>query len=169
MPMSPGWRAAGCSAAVMVAPWAPACRRWRPIVQLIEGAPRRRRRDRPHHRQPQGDRLHAAAHGCLELVSSANRVVRLTNKLLSKIRIPRVSGAGILPPKTCLMLPPQRRQTGNTGSRGHDPGLALALGNIAAITDPKCSLVGGGVAPAGDMLLVLLSRHCTGQRLPLLP
>ena len=72
---------------------------------------------------------------------------------------PAPCGAGILPPKDVFDAARSGDKLAQQEVEDMTLTLALALGNIAAITDPEMFLVGGGVARAGDVLLEPLSRH----------
>ncbi len=99
-------------------------------------------------------------HGCLEQYSSATGVVRCMNKLLEQNPdVPCTLRGRALAAKDVFDAARSGDKLAQQEVEDMTLTLALALGNIAAITDPEMFLVGGGVARAGDVLLEPLSRH----------
>lgn len=99
-------------------------------------------------------------HGCLEQYSSATGVVRCMNKLLEQNPdIPCTLRGRDFAAKDVFDAARSGDKLAQQEVEDMTLTLALALGNIAAITDPEMFLVGGGVARAGDVLLEPLSRH----------
>lgn len=99
-------------------------------------------------------------HGCLEQYSSATGVVRCMNKLLEQNPdVPCTLRGRDFAAKDVFDAARSGDKLAQQEVEGMTLTLALALGNIAAITDPEMFLVGGGVARAGDVLLEPLSRH----------
>lgn len=99
-------------------------------------------------------------HGCLEQYSSATGVVRCMNKLLEQNPdVPCTLRGRDFAAKDVFDAARSGDKLAQQEVEDMTLTLALALGNIAAITDPEMFLVGGGVARAGDVLLEPLSRH----------
>lgn len=99
-------------------------------------------------------------HGCLEQYSSATGVVRCMNKLLEQNPdVPCTLRGRDFAAKDVFDAARSGDKLAQQEIEDMTLTLALALGNIAAITDPEMFLVGGGVARAGDVLLEPLSRH----------
>ncbi len=99
-------------------------------------------------------------HGCLEQYSSATGVVRCMNKLLKQNPdVPCTLRGRDFAAKDVFDAARSGDKLAQQEVEDMTLTLALALGNIAAITDPEMFLVGGGVARAGDVLLEPLSRH----------
>lgn len=99
-------------------------------------------------------------HGCLEQYSSATGVVRCMNKLLEQNPdIPCTLRGTEFAAKDVFDAARSGDALAQQEVDEMAYTLALALGNIAAITDPEMFLVGGGVARAGDVLLEPLNRH----------
>ena len=99
-------------------------------------------------------------HGCLEQYSSATGVVRCMNKLLEhNPDVPCTLRGRDFAAKDVFDAARSGDKLAQQEVEDMTLTLALALGNIAAITDPEMFLVGGGVARAGDVLLEPLSRH----------
>ena len=99
-------------------------------------------------------------HGCLEQYSSATGVVRCMNKLLEQNPdVPCTLRGRDFAAKDEFDAARSGDKLAQQEVEDMTLTLALALGNIAAITDPEMFLVGGGVARAGDVLLEPLSRH----------
>lgn len=99
-------------------------------------------------------------HGCLEQYSSATGVVRCMNKLLEQnLDVPCTLRGRDFAAKDVFDAARSGDKLAQQEVEDMTLTLALALGNIAAITDPEMFLVGGGVARAGDVLLEPLSRH----------
>ena len=99
-------------------------------------------------------------HGCLEQYSSATGVVRCMNKLLEQNPdVPCTLRGRDFAAKDVFDAARSGDKLALQEVEDMTLTLALALGNIAAITDPEMFLVGGGVARAGDVLLEPLSRH----------
>lgn len=99
-------------------------------------------------------------HGCLEQYSSATGVVRCMNKLLEQNPdVPCALRGRDFAAKDVFDAARSGDKLAQQEVEDMTLTLALALGNIAAITDPEMFLVGGGVARAGDVLLEPLSRH----------
>lgn len=99
-------------------------------------------------------------HGCLEQYSSATGVVRCMNKLLEQNPdVPCTLRSRDFAAKDVFDAARSGDKLAQQEVEDMTLTLALALGNIAAITDPEMFLVGGGVARAGDVLLEPLSRH----------
>ena len=99
-------------------------------------------------------------HGCLEQYSSATGVVRCMNKLLEQNPdVPCTLRGRDFAAKDVFDAARSGDKLAQQEVEDMTLTLALALGNIAAITDPEMFLVGGGVARAGDVLLAPLSRH----------
>lgn len=99
-------------------------------------------------------------HGCLEQYSSATGVVRCMNKLLEQNPdVPCILRGRDFAAKDVFDAARSGDKLAQQEVEDMTLTLALALGNIAAITDPEMFLVGGGVARAGDVLLEPLSRH----------
>lgn len=99
-------------------------------------------------------------HGCLEQYSSATGVVRCMNKLLEQNPdVPCTLRGRNFAAKDVFDAARSGDKLAQQEVEDMTLTLALALGNIAAITDPEMFLVGGGVARAGDVLLEPLSRH----------
>ena len=99
-------------------------------------------------------------HGCLEQYSSATGVVRCMNKLLEQNPDgPCTLRGRDFAAKDVFDAARSGDKLAQQEVEDMTLTLALALGNIAAITDPEMFLVGGGVARAGDVLLEPLSRH----------
>ena len=99
-------------------------------------------------------------HGCLEQYSSATGVVRCMNKLLEQNSdVPCTLRGRDFAAKDVFDAARSGDKLAQQEVEDMTLTLALALGNIAAITDPEMFLVGGGVARAGDVLLEPLSRH----------
>lgn len=99
-------------------------------------------------------------HGCLEQYSSATGVVGCMNKLLEQNPdVPCTLRGRDFAAKDVFDAARSGDKLAQQEVEDMTLTLALALGNIAAITDPEMFLVGGGVARAGDVLLEPLSRH----------
>ena len=99
-------------------------------------------------------------HGHLEQYSSATGVVRCMNKLLEQNPdVPCTLRGRDFAAKDVFDAARSGDKLAQQEVEDMTLTLALALGNIAAITDPEMFLVGGGVARAGDVLLEPLSRH----------
>lgn len=99
-------------------------------------------------------------HGCLEQYSSATGVVCCMNKLLEQNPdVPCTLRGRDFAAKDVFDAARSGDKLAQQEVEDMTLTLALALGNIAAITDPEMFLVGGGVARAGDVLLEPLSRH----------
>ena len=99
-------------------------------------------------------------HGCLEQYFSATGVVRCMNKLLEQNPdVPCTLRGRDFAAKDVFDAARSGDKLAQQEVEDMTLTLALALGNIAAITDPEMFLVGGGVARAGDVLLEPLSRH----------
>ena len=99
-------------------------------------------------------------HGCLEQYSSATGVVRCMNKLPEQNPdVPCTLRGRDFAAKDVFDAARSGDKLAQQEVEDMTLTLALALGNIAAITDPEMFLVGGGVARAGDVLLEPLSRH----------
>lgn len=99
-------------------------------------------------------------HGCLEQYSSATGVVRCMNKLLEQNPdVPCTLRGRDFAAKDVFDAARSGDKLAQQEVEDMTLTLALALGNIAAITDPEMFLVGGGVARAGDVLLEPLNRH----------
>ena len=99
-------------------------------------------------------------HGCLEQYSSATGVVRCMNKLLEQNPdVPCTLRGRDFAAKDVFDAARSGDKLAQQEVEDMTLTLALALGNIAAITDPEMFLVGGGVARARDVLLEPLSRH----------
>lgn len=99
-------------------------------------------------------------HGCLEQYSSATGVVRCMNKLLEQNPdVPCTLRGRDFAAKDVFDAARSGDKLAQQEVEDMTLTLALALGNIATITDPEMFLVGGGVARAGDVLLEPLSRH----------
>lgn len=99
-------------------------------------------------------------HGCLEQYSSATGVVRCMNKLLEENPdTPCTLRGTAFAAKDVFDAARSGDQLARQEVEDMALTLALALGNIAVITDPEMFLVGGGVARAGEVLLEPLNRH----------
>lgn len=99
-------------------------------------------------------------HGCLEQYSSATGVVRCMNKLLEENPdTPCTLRGTAFAAKDVFDAARSGDQLARQEVEDMALTLALALSNIAVITDPEMFLVGGGVARAGEVLLEPLNRH----------